>query len=201
MVEYYKDGGLIMGKVLCFMYDQMVDFEVSLALFLIGANSSNEIFPIAYENKPVKTYVGVEFVPKATVGEALNFQDVEALVIPGGWGDEQRPELTKLVQKLNNEKKLLAAICAGPQYLARAGVLEGRKYTTTLSHEGFKEKGIADPFPRSTFVNENVVVDGNIITAVGSSFVDFAMELCDRFKLFENLEEKLETAQVYKGMR
>lgn len=179
-----------MGKIICFIYDRMADFEVTFANTLLAQNTKDEIITASYDKKTVKGASGMTYLPDTSVEEALNFQDINALIIPGGWNDEQREELTKLINKLHGEKKLLGAICAGPQYLARAGVLKGYSYTTTLSEKAFDEKGISDPFPRESFLVKNVVRDRNIITAVGNAFVDFAVEICDWFNLFESPEEK-----------
>jgi putative intracellular protease/amidase len=130
--------------------------------------------------------------------EAMNLDDVAGIIIPGGWNDEQRPELTELIQKLDMENKFVAAICAGPQYLARAGILKGKKYTTTMTEKVYKERGTYDPFPRDTYVEQNVVRDGNIITAVGAAFIDFAIEIADYMKLFDNAEERESFTKAYK---
>ena len=172
-----------MGKILCFIFENMVDFEMTLACHLVD----KEIVPIAYEIKVIKSNSGMYYYPMATAKEALEYTDVDGLIIPGGPNDEQRQELTELINKLNDKGKLLAAICAGPQYLARSGVLKGKKYTTTLTKDMIKEvfpDVKEDPFPRDTYVNEKVVKDNNIITAVGNAFVDFSVEIADYFGKF-----------------
>lgn len=186
-----------MSKVLCFIYDDMADFVLTLPGTFAGMYSNNELVPIAYEKKVIKARSGICYVPNAAVKEALKFDDIIGLIIPGGWNDEQRSELTELINKLNKENKLIAAICAGPQFLARAGILKGRKYTTTLTEEAFENK--YDPFPRESYIKQNVVRDKNIITAVGDSFVDFAIEIGDYFNIFENKEEKKECTNAFKG--
>ncbi|WP_315066860.1 DJ-1/PfpI family protein [uncultured Clostridium sp.] len=188
-----------MGKILCFIYEGMVDFEMTLACNLVD----KEIIPIAYEIKVIKSKSGMCYYPMSTVKEALEYTDVDGLIIPGGYNDEQRNELTELINKLNNQGKLLAAICAGTQYLARAGVLKGKKYTTTLTEDNLKEyfPMISEyPFPRDTYVNENVVRDSNTITAVGNAFVDFSIEILDYFSNFKDEEEKKKYANHYKGL-
>ena len=156
----------------------------------------------AYEKKVIKSSGGLYYYPIATVKEALNYKDVEGLIIPGGYNDEQRQELTELIVKLNKEEKLLCAICAGPQYLARAGVLKGINYTTSLTETQFKKyfPKAKDPFSRDTYVNKNVVRDKNIITAVGNAFVDFSIEVGDYFHTFKDEKEKSECANHYKGL-
>lgn len=188
-----------MEKVLCFIYENMVDFEMTLACHL----SDKEVIPIAYEIKIIKSNSGMCYYPMTTVKEALKYTDVAGLIIPGGQNDEQRPELTELIKKLNNQNKLLAAICAGPQYLARAGILKGKKYTTTLTPDKLNEyfhSVLEDPFPRDTYVNENVVRDNNIITAVGNAFVDFSVEVSDYFGNFKDEKEKRAYSNHYKGI-
>lgn len=187
-----------MRKVLCFIYEGMVDFEITLACHL----ANREIVPISYEIKAIKSKSGMCYYPISTVKEALGYTDVDGLIIPGGYNDEHRKELTELINILNNQGKLLAAICAGPQYLARAGILKGKKYTTTLTEKNIKQYSpnmLEDPFPRDTYIEQNVVKDGNIITAVGNAFVDFSVEIRDYLGNFEDEEEKKEWAKHYKG--
>lgn len=57
-----------------------------------------------------------------------------------------------------------------------------------------------DPFPRENFILERVVRDGNIIIAQGIAFIDFAIEICDWFNLFENKEEKDNFSREIKGI-
>ncbi|HYF84031.1 MAG TPA: DJ-1/PfpI family protein [Clostridia bacterium] len=189
-----------MGKILCFVYNDMADFELTLATHFAGHYAGREIVPIAYDKAAVAAKPGLLYFPKATVTEALQLEDVDGLIIPGGWNSEQRPELTELIRRLDGENKLLAAICAGPQYFARAGVLGNHKYTTTLTTEELKESGEVDFFPRYNFLDEKIVRDRNMITAVGVAFVDFAVEIGDYLGIYEKPEEKKEYSDAYKGL-
>ncbi len=79
----------------------------------------------------------------------------DAIFIPGGSTDLlDYDEILHLVQKFDEEEKVVAAICAGPAVLEKAGVLEGKTYT---AHPGYVEG------PNK--LNKDIVVDGNIITA------------------------------------
>lgn len=60
--------------------------------------------------------------------------------------------------------------------------------------------GKNDPFPRENFVSERVVRDGNVITAQGTAFIDFAIEICDWFNLFENQEDRDNFEKEIKGL-
>lgn len=66
------------------------------------------------------------------------FKTFDVLVLPGGPGHKELEKcdlLMKYVKKFNEEGKLLAAICAAPSILGRAGVLEGKKVTCFPGYE------------------------------------------------------------------
>jgi protease I len=88
--------------------------------------------------------------------------DYEAVIIPGGSSPAQLmndPEVQRFVREADKAGITLAAICHGPQLLAAAGVLQGRTVT------GYA--GIAEEITRAggTFVDREVMVDGNLITS------------------------------------
>ena len=124
-------------------------------------------------------------------------KDIEGIIIPGGGTRIFKPELKDLILRLNAKKKLLAAICAGPEFLAKSGVLDGRNYTTTKDPQSYEEVNEEDPFPRETYVETRVIRDGNIITAKGYAFSDFALKIWDWFNLYNNEEEKEELKIQY----
>lgn len=186
-----------MKKVCCFIYDDFADFEIVLACIAINQAEDYKIEFIAYERSPIKSSGGLTIIPDKVVSEISQTNDIEGIIIPGGNGRIVNPELTKLIKQLNEEKKLIAAICAGPEFLAKIGVLNGVKYTTSESPEMYEEKKEVDPFPRDTFVDKRVVQDGNIITAQGFAFVDFALEIWNWLNLSENDSEKEEDKKLF----
>jgi len=181
-----------MKKVLCFIYDDFADFEIVLACMPLYHSEDYSIEFIAYEDSPIKSWGGFTIIPDKKVSEVSETNDIEGIIFPGGNGRIVKPELTKLVNQLNEEKKLLAAICAGPEFLAKMGLLNGVKYTTSEPPEIYEENNEIDPFPRDTFIEKRVVQDGNIITAQGYAFIDFALEIWDWLDLYEKDSEKEE---------
>ena len=159
-----------MKTVLCFLYDTFVDFEVSLACHYIDQEEDFQVAYIAYETSAVKSLGGLTVVPDKSVSEISSTKDIEGIIFPGGVERDLKPVLKELVNKLNNENKLVAAICAGPEFLAKAGILKGKKFTTTVEPSEYSEKNESDPFPRESYVEARMVRDGNIITAKGSAF-------------------------------
>jgi putative intracellular protease/amidase len=177
----------------------MADFEVSLACTMI-AGKRYRIVPVGLRMAPVSTFSGLVVSPTATLNEALSWDDLDGLIIPGGSPNPQPPELTALIRRLDDQGKLLAAICAGPTYLARAGVLDGRKFTHTADAAFLAKLNSPDPFPTCGFTSGGVVRDRNVITAPDTSFVDFAAEIMDFLGLFGDDGDKTAWATAYKGL-
>ena len=100
--------------------------------------------------------------------------EFDIVILPGGQPGTKNLKESKLVidllknQSANN--KWIAAICAAPTVLEKAGLITGKKVTSYPSEEG--------EFVRSEYRTENVVLDGNIITsrAVGTA-IEFSIFL------------------------
>ncbi|MEI7025618.1 DJ-1/PfpI family protein [Paenibacillus sp. y28] len=181
-----------MGKIICFIYDQMADFEITLAFHKIKQVGKKEVVPVSYDLNPVESESGIWYAPQATLAQAMAWTDMEALLIPGGPIGTQRPELTAFIQKFDREQRIIAAICNGPQFLGRAGVLDNRLFTTSCAVERIVQLGVADPFPRHNYVEQRVVRDGHILTAKGRAFVDFTQAVLEALHIYEGQEHELE---------
>ena len=114
----------------------------------------------------------------ATV-DAIHFKDVNmddyaGIFIPGGGGHKlllASDELKESIAKFGKEGKFLCAICAGPEVLRNAGVLEGK---TATAHPGI---GNAHPWTGKAFET-----DGNIVTGLDMfSTIVFAEEAAKVF--------------------
>ena len=89
--------------------------------------------------------------------------ELAGIILPGGMPgsrnlQESQP-LLDIIRELAGKKELLAAICAAPIVLEKAGVIEGRQVT---SFPGFE-----DELSSSIYREELIVKDGNIITGRG----------------------------------
>ena len=111
-------------------------------------------FPLALL---VKYYAGLVDATQLRVG------GYDAVIIPGGFEAPDRvrqiPEVLAFVKKMHQEKKLVAALCHGPWVLISAKIIKGKKAT------GYP--GISDDIKNAgaKYVDEPVVVDGNLITS------------------------------------
>lgn len=80
---------------------------------------------------------GVEIKTDYAISD-ISVSAMDMIVLPGGPGHknlEKCSHLMKRVKKFNEEGKFLAAICAAPSILGRAGVLEGKKATCFPGYE------------------------------------------------------------------
>ena len=191
-----------MGKVLVFLFDGMTDYEITFICHVLHSDAGKDIITVAYEDRVVKAQSGFNFEPDCTLAEVVDL-DTEGLILCGGREVDIKPSLVKLIQRYHGERKLLAAIgTAGTIMLAKSGVLDEATYTTPLTQWSTKYQyvyEIQDPFPRDNCIEKRLVRDRHIITAQSIAFLDFTLEICAWFKLFQNHQEKHAFAKLIKG--
>lgn len=191
-----------MKSIFVFIYDDMADFEITFITHLLAADLGLAIVTISYEDKLIRSKSGIIYKPEKLIKDVLK-EDADGLIIPGGWNGEIRPELIKFIQTINSKGNLLGAICAGTRFLAKAGVLDNVRYTTSIINwtETHRKKYMEDdPFPRQNFILDRVIRDSNVITAQGNAFIDFAIEVVDWFGGFDDEEDKIAFTKVIKGI-
>jgi putative intracellular protease/amidase len=114
------------------------------------------------------------------------------LLIPGGSCDLAiiNKELHQLIQEVRDRDGLLAAICNGALVLASAGILVGHQCTHTAIPKyapipEFEELlRVATPlFVGSIYVDEDVVISKNIITAKPRATREFAEAVAQKLKI------------------
>lgn len=93
----------------------------------------------------------------------LNPKNYDLVLIPGGFEAPDRmrqvPEILEFVRQMYKQKKVVAAFCHGPWVLISAGILKNKKATCYA--------GIKDDLKNAgaKYIDQPVVIDGNIITA------------------------------------
>ncbi len=99
--------------------------------------------------------------------------DMDALVIPAGpYGESVFAEakaLTLLIS-LQHAKKPVGALGDAPRFLAAAGLVSGRRVTGSENIRGMMKKAGA------VFVEQKVVVDHKLVTAVGTEGLSHFLE-------------------------
>ncbi len=128
---------------------------------------------------PVKASRGVVLVPDLLLDE-VDPDALDLMVLPGGGGGTEAlaadPRIAALARKLLDRGKLVAAICAAPSVLFRAGLLENRRFT---AYPGvLDDQGAPGYDPGS-----RVVDDGPVVTSRGpGTAMEFALHLVGRFE-------------------
>ena len=125
---------------------------------------------------PIKGGHGIKFMADIELAN-LN-EEFDAVVLPGGGGGAENlsksDKVKSLVKKMHKKRKIIAAICASPAVvLAPTVILSGKKITCYPSEK--------DSLPSNvTFLDEPVVVDGNIVTSKGpGTAILFGLKLAE----------------------
>ncbi len=110
------------------------------------------------------TYRGKHGVPVRADAAAddVSMGDFDLLVVPGGRAPDKmrrHAAMVRLAKEAFDQEKPVAAVCHGPQLLIEADVLTDRKLTCYTSVKTDVKNAGGD------YVDEEVVVDGNLVTS------------------------------------
>jgi protease I len=166
-------------KILMLVGDYAEDYEVMVpfqALQMVG-HTVHAVCPNKKTGESVRTAIhdfegdqtysekrGHNFTLNATFDE-VKPDHYDALLIPGGRAPEYirlNENVLGIVRHFAEADKPIAAICHGPQVLAAAGLLEGKRCTAypALMSEVKNARGRWQETPL-----DKAVVDGNLVTA------------------------------------
>ncbi|RAW19440.1 thij/pfpi family protein [Paenibacillus taichungensis] len=178
-------------KTYILLFEGYVSFEIMLASYFM--KTQGDIITVALEKGPLQSYEEFSVNPSVLLNE-IDPSEVDLFIIPGGdvTGMLQRPDLMYFIKALNERKTPIAAICAGTLLFGQAQILESRSFTTNAESE------MRAVTAQGEYVNEGVVVDGYIITAKASAYVDFGIEIGKVMNIYSGPEDLEETIQVFK---
>lgn len=126
---------------------------------------------------PVNSEEGIQVLP-CTTTDNFRLEDYACLILPG-CSDFTKPMQDKKLFRFlrsfrGNSTFPIGAICGGPMFLAKAGLLEHKKFTASIYMDFFD----FCPFlERENYVAAPLVVADNIVTAGGSNFNGFAVAM------------------------
>lgn len=158
------------------------DCEVVEPMAILKANGAK----VTIASTTTDTAIGIngfKITPDIKISNA-KADDYDAIVLPGGtgvistlWDNE---ELRTLLQQFNSQNKIVAAMCAAPPTLAKAGILKGKTVTMFPWEDGIKELTTRG----AIYVNEETVTDGNIVTGKNpAASKSFGLAICDALKI------------------
>ena len=176
-----------MKKVCVLLADGFEEIEaLTVSDVMRRANLTCDL--VSIKEKQVKSSHGLVVEADKLFNEDMEY---DLVVIPGGvpgapnLRDDKR--VINFVKKQNKEGKLIGAICAGPIVLGKAEIIEGKNIT---SYPGYE-----DELPNCEYLEDAVVVDGNIITSRGP-----ATAMVFSYKLLEMLGYANEAKTISQGM-
>lgn len=120
----------------------------------------------------------IEIVTQCLVSEVKS-DDLEMIVLPGGWDGTKNlaedADVQRLLKEMDAKKKMIGAICAAPYALHKAGVLK-HHYTCYPSVE-------KDIRTEGYTADQEIVTDGNVMTSRGpGTALCFALAIVERLK-------------------
>lgn len=154
-----------------------------LALVFDGFEELEAVAPIALLRRAgvdltiaSKRYdvIGAHYIhlTDALLLEEINPDEYDALLLPGGPHYrliEVYEDVLEIIRNFINQNKVVGAICAAPTIIGKLGFLKEKNYTCFTS--------MNDDFG-GTYLDQKVVVDGNLITARSAdASIKFAYEL------------------------
>lgn len=139
----------------------------------------------------------IKMLPDTTL-DKIDYRDFDGLVLPGGspgfinLGNDER--ILKMAQEMDKVGKVVAAICAAPSVLIKAGVLQGRRATVSPS-------GKAQVEACANFSEERVLVDGNLVTSRSpGTALEFGLKLVEVLAGKEKMQMvKAQTLAICQG--
>ena len=176
-------------KIATLVAEGVEDLEYYVPLMRLQEEGA-QVLTAALDLKPIHGKNGLEITPDTRI-DALNADDLFALIIPGGWAPDKlrrHSAVKDLVHNLDTKGKILGIICHGGLTAISAGIMKGRRATGSL--------GIKDDILNAggTWVDEPAFREGNLVWGrVVADIPDFCRELVQA--LTEKLSEPVKVAE------
>lgn len=182
-----------MKKVLVFIADGTEEVEALTVVDYLRRAEIEVDLASVMGVKQIKGAHDIEITADEVV-EDVKASEYDAVYSPGGLPGAEyirgKEEVIKIIKDMNEEGKIVSALCAAPIVLDKAGVLEGKDYTC---YPGFEEE-----IKTGNFKEEIIVKDGNIITGRGPAIAaELAYTLIEEL-LGEEKRKEIEEGTLYK---
>jgi putative intracellular protease/amidase len=172
IVKSEKRTEKVKTKALVIFYPDCIEFEAMLATQMLHG----ENLTIDVATPDGADYLGPSGIAvRATHSYAeVHPEEYRVVIVPGGDTETVLDNITliEILRGANDAGATFGAICAGPLLLARAGLLKERRFT----HGYGADSKLAD-WEGGCYMDQWVVVDGNIVTAKPQAYIDFAVDV------------------------
>ncbi|MBC1502058.1 glutamine amidotransferase [Listeria weihenstephanensis] len=170
-----------MQEVLFVLLDRYADWEAaSLAAVLNSKPDDTEqkycVKTVGLTKDGVRSIGGFTTLPDYTLDTAPS--EFAGIILIGGesWRNPEAELVLPLLNRAVVQNALIAAICDATTFLGKNGLLNEAKHTSnglTVLQEWAKENYTGAPL----YLEEEAVREGNLVTANGTAFLEFAREV------------------------
>lgn len=164
------------------VYEGVNDLDYAGPLYVLGQLMGVERKLVSLEQGPIRTVMGVELTPDATIDEV---EQLDLLIIPGGARGtilaSYDEKLLNWIRKIDRNSLYTASVCTGGWILAATGLLENKKATTNWyrAEEMLQKHDVQ-------FVADRYVRDGKYWTAAGvTAGMDMALAMLEDLRGFD----------------
>jgi len=165
----------LQGKTIgYFVAEEVEDLEFWVPVMRLREEGA-KVIVIGLSTETVRGKHGLEMTPDVSIEEAPRADELDGLVIPGGWAPDKlrrNAKVLSLVRDVHAQGKIIGTICHGGWVPISAGIIRGRKATGST--------GIKDDITNAGgfWVNEAAFREGNMIWGrVVADIPDFCREL------------------------
>ncbi|MGL4762264.1 MAG: DJ-1/PfpI family protein [Sarcina sp.] len=179
----------IKNEVLIVLTEKWNDWEASYAIAVINSFSEYKVKTIGVNELSKKSMGGINASVDYTIDGYEEFDNIAMVILSGGlsWEENDYSDISIFIKKVMELDIPVAAICSATTFLCKHGFLDSIKHTGD-SLELFKKQ--KEYKGEQFYINEQVVIDNNIITANETAAVQFAYEIFKILKI--DSEEEIE---------
>lgn len=155
-------------NVAIYLYDGYYETELCIPAMLF---SKDNLFIIASNQEIVTCMDGRRLLVDRQVKDVTS-KEIDVLIVPGG-RPIPRDDIFELIRACEKAGAIIGGICGGVDYLAYAGILENRNYTS------YYETGETYDFLPKTgcMTGQMYESDRRVVTAKPEAYLEFALEL------------------------
>lgn len=165
-------------KVLFVVLEQYADWEAAAIAAALNEDDPEqgekkyEVKTVSLDGEPVTSIGGFKVLPDYSVDTAPD--EFAGLILIGGnsWRNEESRKVMELVRKAEEKKVVIGAICDATVFLGMNGMLNNAPHTSNHLHE-LKEAAAENYTSADSYLEQQAVSDGMLITANGSAYLDF----------------------------
>ena len=164
-------------KVAFLIYPMFCNYEIALTLATFDMYGK-EVVVFAKDKNPVRCEEGMHILPDKSLDE-FDIDEYDCILLSGIGGDPTSVIFDDaykdfLKQFVGRDDIVIASNSISPTLIARAGLLAGKKYCVGMFEEA---REMFDFFEYENLQRAPIVVDGNVITAMGIAYREFTIAI------------------------